>query len=102
MSIDFDCAPIDIADREAVHSAIRAFRPELIVHSAAESDFPVGAVDGAAAWPALAQCAPECRMHAWARRQFLNIRRLSTKLTTMAVEVDSPIKKDVRVFVRIR
>jgi dTDP-4-dehydrorhamnose reductase len=47
---DFDYAPIDITDREAVHSAIRTFRPDLIVHSAVLTDFPLMYRDRLRAW----------------------------------------------------
>jgi dTDP-4-dehydrorhamnose reductase len=48
--VDFQCVPVDIADRATILQAARAFKPDVIVHSAILNDFPLMYRDRKLAW----------------------------------------------------
>jgi dTDP-4-dehydrorhamnose reductase len=50
--VDFACAPLDLSDAPAVEAAVRAFAPDVVVHSAIWNDLPGLYRDRRAAWDA--------------------------------------------------
>ncbi len=48
--VDFTYAPVDIGDREAIFSAVQAFKPDVIIHSAILNDLPLMYRDRKLAW----------------------------------------------------